>query len=258
MNNELEKFIAENRESFDDRVPGADVLSRIQQRLDHTEVLSKKKGIVISFASIRWVAAACVILLTGISIWRMNSDTTKNEKKLFVGAKPPVQSNKITVTEPAETTITKQQELISQPTETTVFVSAKTNQRKELLFAHLNNMESASTRIAAAMNAYEMKNADRDIVDALFATMNSDPNTNVRLAALEALTKFRREPYVRKQLTASLKKQKDPMVQVELIHLLTKMKQTSILNELEKLVKDVHTSEAVKDRAYSSILTLGS
>jgi hypothetical protein len=48
------------------------------------------------------------------------------------------------------------------------------------------------------------------------------------------------------------------MVQVELIQVLTKMKQTSILSELEKLVKDANTNEAVKDRAYSSILTLGS
>ncbi len=88
--------------------------------------------------------------------------------------------------------------------------------------------------------------------------MNNDPNTNVRLAALEAIAKFHRESYVRKQLTAALKKQKDPIVQVELIQVLTKMKQTSILGELEKLVKDVNTDKEVKDRAYASILTLGS
>lgn len=257
MKTKLEKFIEENRSAFDDRVPDADVLSRIQQRMGHTGTTSAKKGIVISFKAIRWAVAACVIVLAGISIWWLNVDTKQSEQQVLAGVKPESKTTAIqgeTVTEQG----TREQEPTVQPSETPVFVVSKADQRKELLFASLGNMESASTRIAAAMKAYDLKNADKEIVDALLHTMNSDPNTNVRLAALEALTKFRREPYVKKQLTASLKKQKDPMVQVELIQVLTTMKQTSILSELEKLVKDVNTSEAVKDRAYSSILTLGS
>jgi len=262
MKTKLEKFIEENRSAFDDRVPGDDVLARIQQRMGHTEKAPVKKGIVISFKTIRWAAAACVIVLAGIGVWWMNMDAKQQDQIMLAGVKPTTENKATQETEKQEaikTQETKEQEPVTiQPAETATFASTKTDQRKEMLFASLSNMESASTRIAAAMRAYEMKNADREIVDALLTTMNSDPNTNVRLAALEALAKFHREPYVKKQLTASLKKQKDPMVQVELIQVLTKMKQTSILNELEKLVKDANTSEAVKDRAYSSILTLGS
>jgi outer membrane protein OmpA-like peptidoglycan-associated protein len=264
MKSKLEKFIEDNRSEFDDRIPGADVLARIQQRMGHTEKAPAKKGIVISFKTIRWAAAACIIVLAGVSIWWMNIDTKQSEQQLLADVKPQEKENKEQATgkhvgEEASTQETGTQEsLAAQPVSTAVFVSTKTNHRKEALFTSLANMESASTRIAAAMDAYEMKNADKDIVDALVTTMNSDPNTNVRLAALEALAKFHREGYVRKQLTTSLKKQKDPMVQVELIQVLTKMKQKSILTELEKLVKDANTTEAVKDRAYSSILTLGS
>jgi len=264
MKSKLEKFIEDNRSEFDDRVPGADVLARIQQRMAHTETAPAKKGIVVSFKTIRWAAAACVIVLAGVSIWWMNIDTKQPEQQLLAGVKPQEKENKVQETgkqggeETREQGTGGQESLATQPVSTAVFATAKTNHRKEALFTSLANMESASTRIAAAMDAYEMKNADKDIVDALVITMNSDPNTNVRLAALEALAKFHRESYVRKQLTTSLKKQKDPMVQVELIQVLTKMKQKSILTELEKLVKDVNTTEAVKDRAYSSILTLGS
>jgi len=257
MKTKLEKFIEENRSAFDDRVPGDDVLSRIQQRMGHTAATPAKKGIVISFKAIRWAVAACVIVLAGIGVWWMNIDTKQAEQQVLAGVKPESKGTGIRG-EAVKEQQTIEPEPTIQPSETPVFAVSKADQRKELLFASLGNMESASTRIAAAMKAYDMKNADKEIVDALLHTMNSDPNTNVRLAALEALTKFRREPYVKKQLTASLKKQKDPMVQVELIHVLTTMKQTSILSELEKLVKDVNTSEAVKDRAYSSILTLGS
>lgn len=269
MKTKLEKFIEENRSAFDDRVPGADVLARIQQRMGHTETAPVKKGIVISFKTIRWAAAACVIVLAGMSIWWVNIDTKQSEPPILAGVKPQDKENKIqeerkqvgeeTREQATSEQGTVQQQPLTAGSETAaVFAVSKNNQRKEALFTSLANMESASTRIAAAMDAYDMKNADKDIVDALVTTMNNDPNTNVRLAALEALAKFHRESYVRKQLTTSLKKQKDPMVQVELIQVLTKMKQKSILNELEKLVKDANTTEAVKDRAYSSILTLGS
>lgn len=258
MKTALEKFIEENRHSFDDRIPGADVLSRIQQRMGHTEAAPAKKGIVISFKTIRWAAAACVIIIAGIGIWWMSLDTTNAGQQILAGVKPQGEETREqqTANQLEETRGRGIRE--QQPASTADFAVTKKDQRREMLFASLNNMESASTRIAAAMKAYDMKNADKEIVDALLTTMNGDPNTNVRLAALEALAKFHREPYVKKQLTASLKKQNDPMVQVELIQVLTKMKQTSILNELEKLVKDANTNEAVKDRAYSSILTLGS
>lgn len=262
MKNELEKFVAENREAFDDRMPGADVLARIQQRMGHTEATPAKKGIVVSFRTIRWAAAACVVVMAGLGIW-WNLDSQQDQ--VLAGVIQKQQESKVQDTKEQET---ENKEIGNQGTEelspaaivtapTASFV-AKVDQRKEMLFANLVNMESASTRIAAAMKAYDMKNADRDIVDALFHTMNNDPNTNVRLAALEAIAKFHRESYVRKKLTAALKKQKDPIVQVELIQVLTKMKQTSILGELEKLVKDVNTDKEVKDRAYASLLTLGS
>lgn len=258
MNGDLEKFVQQNKEAFDDRIPGADVLARIQERIASKEVQPPVKGILISFKAVRWAVAACVILLAGAAIWWMNDDKNNNKNQSFASNSQAKPITTQPITEEDKETMAIDAEP-SMPVNMVVDRSAEqAQQRKQVLFASLANMESPSTRIAATMKAYDLKNADKDIVDALVSTMNSDPSTNVRLAALDALSRFYREPYVKKQLIGSLKKQKDPMVQIELIQLLTQMKQKSILTELEKMVQDVNTNDAVKDRAYSSILTLGS
>jgi hypothetical protein len=262
MSSELEKFIQQNREAFDDRTPGADVLSRIQERITQTPVKEERpKALVISFRTLRMVAAACVLVLAGFAIWWVNQDASTAEA-VVASTKTGVEKN--------NTTIIPQEDIVQPNTVATTtatekstgeaaqYISKENDQQKQMLFASLGNMESPSTRIAAAMKAYRMQEADKDIVDALVTTMNEDPSTNVRLAALEALSRFHRENYVKKKLIASLKKQKDPMVQIELIQVLTQMKQKSILDDLQKMVQDVNTNEAVKERAYSSILTLGS
>lgn len=262
MSSELEKFIQQNREAFDDRVPGADVLSRIQERMNQAPVKEERpKALVISFRTLRMVAAACVLVLAGFAIWWVNQD--KSTAEVLVAANQAQEQKNtiqpITTEESAQSNTINDLQAPEKVSDLAAQQLVKENeQQKQMLFASLGNMESPSTRIAAAMKAYRMKEADKDIVDALVSTMNEDPSTNVRLAALEALSRFHRENYVKKKLIASLKKQKDPMVQIELIHVLTEMKQKSILDDLQKMVQDVNTNEAVKERAYSSILTLGS
>ena len=86
--------------------------------------------------------------------------------------------------------------------------------------------------------------------------MNEDPNSNVRLAAMEALGKFSNEVRVRNALIQSLSTQKDPVVQIALIQLLVKMKEKSVVGQLEQMTKDATTMKAVKDEAYSGILKL--
>jgi len=261
MSSELEKFIQQNREAFDDRTPGADVLSRIQERMAQAPVKEERpKALVISFRTLRMVAAACVLVLAGFAIWWVNQDAATAEG--LVASKQDQQQNNNPILPKEEMVQPNTMASITAPEKTTGEAAQQlikeNDQQKQMLFASLGNMESPSTRIAAAMKAYRMQAADKDIVDALVSTMNEDPSTNVRMAALEALSRFHRENYVKKKLIASLKKQKDPMVQIELIHVLTEMKQKSILDDLQKMVQDVNTNEAVKERAYSSILTLGS
>lgn len=129
-------------------------------------------------------------------------------------------------------------------------------QNKNELISMLGNRESASQRLMGATVAYEMKQADDDIVRALVKSMNEDPNTNVRLAALDALGKFYKQSHVRNALVSSLSTQKDPMVQIELIRLLVQMKEKEVVNELEQITRDGNVIKAVKDEAHAGILKL--
>lgn|GEM_PF-329077 len=127
---------------------------------------------------------------------------------------------------------------------------------KRIMLSMLENHQSASQRVMGATVAYELPKADDEIVTVLARTMNEDPNTNVRLAALEALGKFYQQEHVRKTLITSLSTQKDPVVQIALIRLLVQMKEKQIVNELEKITHDGQVMKAVKDEAHSGILKL--
>ncbi len=128
---------------------------------------------------------------------------------------------------------------------------------KHMLMTMLDNQQSASQRVLGATVAFnEVEKADDQIVLALIHAMNEDQNTNVRIAALEALGKFHRQPAVRNALIGSLKTQKDPVVQIALIRLMVEMKEKGITEELERISTDEETLPAVKDEAHAGIMKL--
>lgn len=127
---------------------------------------------------------------------------------------------------------------------------------KSMMMGMLDNDLSASQRIKGVNVAMGFTDADDEIMGALINTMLTDPNTNVRLAALDALAKFQQDPAVRKGLIDALSKQSDPMVQITLIQLLVDMKEKEVIKDLQNIVDDAGTMQAVKDEAYSGILKL--
>jgi hypothetical protein len=129
-------------------------------------------------------------------------------------------------------------------------------QTKLLMMQMLGDDQSASKRIQGVNVAITMNRADDQLVKALVKAMNHDPNSNVRLAALEALSKFIDEPNVKAQLIESLETQNDPVVQISLIQLMVKMKEKSVIKDLQRIVDDHESMEAVKDEAHTGILKL--
>lgn len=127
---------------------------------------------------------------------------------------------------------------------------------KHAMFAMIENRHSASQRLQGVNVAYKMELADDEIVTTLVHTMNEDPNTNVRLAALEALTRFHQQPHVRKALVASLAVQKDPVVQIALIRFMVDMKEKEVVHQLQRITNDAETLPVVKDEAHAGILRL--
>jgi HEAT repeat protein len=110
--------------------------------------------------------------------------------------------------------------------------------------------------VQGATIAYTIGKADDEVVNALAKALNEDRNTNVRLAALEALAKFYQEENVRQLLIKSLSIQNDEVVQIALIQVLVQMKEKGIVKELEKITRDTEVLKAVKDEAFTGILKL--
>ncbi len=127
---------------------------------------------------------------------------------------------------------------------------------KRMMMTMMTNQQSASQRMLGVAASYQMEKPDDEIVNALLKTLNEDPNTNVRLAALEALGKFHQQEHVRTVLINALAKQKDPVVQISLIRLMVEMKEKSVIKELDRITKDKEIIKAVKDEAYSGLLKL--
>jgi anti-sigma-K factor RskA len=127
---------------------------------------------------------------------------------------------------------------------------------KNAMLSMMDNNQSASQRIQGVNVALTIEKADDEVVKALVNVLNEDANTNVRLAALEALSKFYYEAGVRKALVAALPKQKDPIVQISLIQLLVKMKEKGVMNDLKRIIDDEQAIKPVKDEAYTGIMKL--
>jgi hypothetical protein len=137
-----------------------------------------------------------------------------------------------------------------------VKLQEEVEQNRKMMMAMINNDQSASQRIMGVSVAYELNKPDDEIVKVLVKTMNEDPNTNVRMAALEALSKFHTEPGVRLALIRSLSIQKDPIVQIALIQLMVVMKEKRVIKDLERMTKEAGTMKAVKDEALAGIMRL--
>lgn len=120
--------------------------------------------------------------------------------------------------------------------------------KKVLAFEQMNST-SASERIHAVNQSYEIQDADRDITQLLINTLNFDPNVNVRLAACQALTHFATEADVKEALIRSLAIQTDPNIQISLIEALVAIKEKRAVDQFQQLARNQEILEVVRLKA---------
>ncbi len=135
-------------------------------------------------------------------------------------------------------------------------LKSEVNNIKDMLILTKLNQPLASERIIAASYLEEMTAPDHQVLEALITTMNTDDNSNVRMAALNALAKFRNEQLVKDALVETLSVQTDPIIQISLINILVEMHDTRAVDEMHKIIENNSTNESVKKLAEKGILTL--
>jgi HEAT repeat protein len=94
------------------------------------------------------------------------------------------------------------------------------------------------------------------VLEALFTTLNTDDNENVRLVTLDALVELAANPTVREGLVASLLKQESPLMQVALADALVQLQEKKSVKSFKKLLENQQLNSGVKQKLEQSVKKL--
>jgi hypothetical protein len=128
-------------------------------------------------------------------------------------------------------------------------LKAEVNETKNLMILSMLKQQSASKRIQAASYAEKLDELKPEVMDALLHSLNNDQSTNVRLASLEALSKYTYDPSIRTELIKAFDQESDPVIQVNMINLMVLLNEKSSTTIMQRLVNDNNTDTLVKDQA---------
>jgi hypothetical protein len=108
--------------------------------------------------------------------------------------------------------------------------------------------QSASQRLEGVSWTTRLPEPDTKVMGALMHTVRFDNNVDVRLAALDALSRYADRPEVRSDLVDVLQTTQSPMVQVALIDLLVDLHDKSAVPQFRKFQQDPNVNPTVKKR----------
>jgi len=130
-------------------------------------------------------------------------------------------------------------------------------QLKEEVALALLAQPSASERLRGVEWTGRLPHPEEQVLAALVRALDSDPNVNVRLAAVGALQQFAAERTVKRALLESLPRQESPLVQVALINLMVELDDQEIIPTLKALLQQNQINDSVRERAEWGLRQLG-
>jgi anti-sigma factor RsiW len=123
-----------------------------------------------------------------------------------------------------------------------------TNMR-QLVALSMLKQQSASQRLEGVSWSTRMPELDPKVLDALLHTLRYDNSVDVRLASLDALSRYGSRPEVRRGLIEALPGQQSPLVQVALIDLLVDLHDSEAVQQLKRFQQDPKVDPTVRKRA---------
>jgi len=135
-------------------------------------------------------------------------------------------------------------------------LTAQVHELKQTMMLAMLDNPSASERIKAVSYTNNIKHVDKQVIDALFATLNNDPNVNVRLSTLDALTQLANHPEVRAGLIQSITTQDSPLMQSAIADVMLKLQEKRSVDPLKKLLKQKDLDGGVRDKIKETITKL--
>jgi len=127
---------------------------------------------------------------------------------------------------------------------------------KQLVALSLLQQQSATERLRGVDYTVRMPAMEPDVVSALVKSVNNDSNVNVRLAAIDALSKVSGDPRVRSSLTSSLEHQQSPLVQAALIDYVVDARDGKAMATLKAFSEKPDLNPLVRERADMAVRQL--
>ena len=113
----------------------------------------------------------------------------------------------------------------------------------------LLDRKSAGDRLRGVNWSARVDRPSRDLLNSLASTMTTDPNENVRLAAVDALAYFGDRTGVPEAFEEALAGESSPVVQVALIDVLIAMREKQTLEALKRFIEQRDVAPPVKQHA---------
>lgn len=135
-------------------------------------------------------------------------------------------------------------------------LTAQVSEMREMMMKSLLQNPSASERIRGVSYTSEITRVNGGVIDALLTTLNNDPNVNVRLMTLEALTHYASNPAVRAGLVESIAGQESPLVQAALADVMLKLQERNAIRPFKKLLQQKNLNNLVRTKIETAIARL--
>ena len=133
---------------------------------------------------------------------------------------------------------------------------AEVTSMRQLVALSMLQQSSASERLQGVSWSNREDHLDPQVQSALMHTLRYDGSVDVRLAALDALSRHAAQPQVRNGVLEALPEQQSPLVQVAMIDQLTEWRDPDAAQHLRKFEQTPNLNPAVKQRAEWAIAKL--
>jgi hypothetical protein len=255
----FKQYIQEHKDAFESEALPPNMLGNILGNLKEREERKAQQELQILEAQKKrkltytWLAVACSLFLIAgayLFVSQENQEIKESGSKMAINS--PTVVEQPVIAENEKTPLVKSS--IERSTRHLASYQPKANPHKEI-YAGLRDSLSVASRLEAIIKINSLASLDNNLKTALCKTFDNDGNDNVRLAALEVLSKFSNDNYIQEQLMAGLGKQKDPVVQLELIKIMGNNSSPETTDKLIAMANNPFTVEAVKEQVYYALLT---
>ena len=127
---------------------------------------------------------------------------------------------------------------------------------REMVALSLLQQQTATERLRGVEYSGSMKTLEPEIISALVHAINEDSSVNVRLAAIDALSRVSGSPSVLTSLARSLPAQDSPMVQAALVDYFVDARDRQAVGALRQLEQQPNLNPAVLERTRSALQEL--